>query len=67
LQLLQALPLPEGSEPLGLLTNAESARLALPPHFGQEASSPDWLMLLSNSNFDWHLSQTYSYIGIFAP
>jgi hypothetical protein len=62
--MLQELPFPESSEPLELLANDESARRALLPHFGQGASSPDWLIALSNSNFSWHLSQTYSYIGI---
>jgi hypothetical protein len=64
LQLLQELPPPENPGSSELQTKAESARRALPPQLGQAASSPDWLMLLSNSNFEWHLSQTYSYIGI---
>jgi hypothetical protein len=64
LQVLQALPFPEGSEPSELLANEEGARRALVPHFGQGASSSDWLIALSNSNFNRHLSQTYSYIGI---
>jgi len=64
LQVLQGLPLPEDSDPSELLANDESARWALLPHFGQGASCPDWLIAFSNSNFRWHLSQTYSYIGI---
>jgi hypothetical protein len=65
LQVLQALP--EDSEPLEPLANLESARRTLPPQLGQLALSSEWLIALSNSNFNWQLSQTYSYIGIIVP
>jgi hypothetical protein len=66
-QLLQALPPPEpmksrSSSPW--LQNRESTRWALPPHFGQDVPSPDWLIGLSSSNFCLQSEQTYSYIGI---
>jgi len=65
LQLLPPLEPIKSSESSEQLQNRESTRPALPPHLGQDAPSPAWLMDLSSSNFCWQSEQTYSYIGIF--
>jgi hypothetical protein len=66
-QVLQALPPSEADEPSELRQNEESTRSAPLPHLGQETFSPDWLMVLSNSNLLLQLEQKYSYIGISPP
>lgn len=70
LQLEQALPPAPGTvlgTPPALVVKAAKVdilRRAGWWHFGQSATSPDWLKGRIISNFELHSEQTYSYIGI---